>query len=202
MLYRAFSIVIFLSLDTHTSRRRKTSRNRRKRVFETSELKFFSIHSSKSFWNCSHKSLFVRLSFSHFLIFVSIHFFQFWISVFIQLWLRSRFARITTCRIVAGSRGIIVCEMSLSWLRGDFARVQGLAVIDDALTAERFCKNDGLRDRGCSDCEATRIWSTEIQKKRSPNQTRSRAADSKNSKFDWNRGSKAGRQSNSHLGCW
>ncbi len=43
-------------------------------------------------------------------------------------------------------------------------------MIGGALAAERFCKGDGLRDRGCSGCGAARIWSAEIQKKRSPNQ--------------------------------
>jgi hypothetical protein len=117
--------MIFSFLDTHIFHRRKTFRNRRKRVFETSELKFFSIHSSKSSWNCSHKSLFVRLSFSHFLIFVSTHFSQFWIFVFIQLWLRSDCARVEACEIENALTAKQICEnlmtcrivVSLFWLR-------------------------------------------------------------------------------------
>jgi hypothetical protein len=89
MLYRAFSIVIFSSLDAHTSRLLKVSRNRRKRAYETSDLKSSSVHSSKFFKYWFHKFSSMRLSFSHSLIFVSIHFSQFWIS-FIQLWLRTR----------------------------------------------------------------------------------------------------------------
>jgi hypothetical protein len=98
VLYRAFSIVIFSSLDTHTSRLRKVSRSRRKRAYETSDLKFFSVHSSKFFRYWFHKSSSMRLSFFHSLIFVSTHFSQSWIS-FIQLWLRSDFARVMACGI-------------------------------------------------------------------------------------------------------
>jgi hypothetical protein len=78
VLYRAFAISS--SLDIYTPRLRKVSRNRRKRVFETSDLKSFSVHSSKSSWNCSHNSLSIRLSVSHSLICVSTHFSQSWIS--------------------------------------------------------------------------------------------------------------------------
>ncbi len=154
MLYRAFSIMIFSSFDTHIFRRRKTFRNLCKRVLNTSDLKFFSVHSSKSSWNCSHNFLFVRWSCSHSLIFVSIHFSQFWIFVFIQLWLRSDFARVTTCEI----ERCFDCE----------------AILQKFDDSQRSCAG-----WICPDCGTARIWSAEIQKKRSPNQVRTRATAAK-----------------------
>ncbi len=112
VLYRNFATCS--SFDIHTSRLRKKSRNRRKRMFETFDLKFFSVHSSKSFRYSFHKFSSMRLSFFHSLIFV-------WtnrsantkakimidlrtrkrrsFSCWEVLWLRSSFARVMTCEI-------------------------------------------------------------------------------------------------------
>ncbi len=133
VLYRAFSMMIFSSLDIHTSRLLKVSRNRRKRVCKTSDLKFFSVHSSKSSWYCSHNSLFMRLSCSHSLIFVSTHFFQSWIS-FIPPFNSGCEA------ILQGFSGLRGSGML--WLRSSFCK--GSRACDDreiALAAEQFCKN-------------------------------------------------------------
>jgi hypothetical protein len=92
-------------------------------VLDTSDLKFFSVHSSKSSWNCSHNSLSMRLSVFHSLIFVSVHFFQSWISVSIH----------SGCgAILQGFSGLRGSGGAL-WLRSSFARVQGLAVVEGLL---------------------------------------------------------------------
>jgi ribosomal protein L34E len=183
VLYRALAICS--SLDTHTPRLRKVSRNRRKRVFETSDLKSFSVQSLKSSWYCSHNSLSMRLSCSHSLIFVSTHFSQSWISsippfnsgcgTILQGYsgLRGSGGALAAEQICKGSAacGGRRCSDCGADLQG-FKSLRWSRVL--ALAAEQFCKGSGLRGSYagwfCPDCGAARIWSAEIQKKRSPNQ--------------------------------
>jgi hypothetical protein len=77
--YRDFAMMMFLSFNIHTSRLRKTSRRRRKRVFNTN-LKSSSVHSSKSFWNCFHRLVFLKSFFSQMLILCEMY-------SFLSLWL-------------------------------------------------------------------------------------------------------------------
>jgi hypothetical protein len=197
MLYRAFSIVIFSSLDTHTSRLRKVSRNRRKRACETSDLKFFSVYSSKSSWNCFHNSLSMRLSVFHSLIFVSTHFSQFWIS-FIPLFNSDCGRNALTAKQICKNNGlpnrrIIVCEML--WLRSNFARVQRLARSRVLWLRSSFARVWWLAEVVC---EVNLPWlrgGTNLvgwdSKEEIAESNRTRTADGKkNNRFDWNRGSR------------
>ncbi len=54
----------------------------------------------------------------------------------------------------------------------------------NALAAERCCKGRGLRDRNALAAERHEFGRNEIQKKRSSNQIRTRATDSKSREFD------------------
>ncbi len=82
-----------------------------------------------------------------------------------MLWLRSNFARVQELAVIE----------RLLWLRSSFARVWWLAVIGMSLP---WLRND------------TNLIEIETQKEQAVDPIRSRAADSKNSRFDWNRGSR------------